>query len=235
MKKLRWMWIATLAAGAVIALVALGGCADRRVGQEGNRGGRYASERPAAGERMRTTPGPAQPRQSGRQGREQIQPRQGREQVQPRQGAGRADREDARGGGRYAALIENRYAAQTESNGRSVVETGEPLSLTGRLESRDSEWFLNHDGTRYALHLGNTRYVESTGIRLREGADVEVRGFADGEEVAVVSILVDGRRFAFRGEDGTPLWAGRGRRNAEGSRSGAGGGRSGDARGNGRT
>ena len=110
------------------------------------------------------------------------------------------------------------------------MENGELLSLAGTLESRSSEWYLNQEGSRFVLHLGNARYVESTGIHLREGAAVEVRGFAEGGEVAVVSILVDGQRFDFRAEDGTPLWAGRGRQTAGGGRNGAGN-RSGGARG----
>jgi hypothetical protein len=213
MKKHRWIWVGLLGAGALTAVVALGGCADRRSGQGGHQGGRYAIEAAPRGERTATIAGPGR---SGRQGRGdglEEQKLRGRRDDSAVQAA------DRRGSGRGVA---GPAANAVENDRRSVVETGELLSLAGSLESRDSEWYLNEEGSRYALRLGNARYVESIGIRLQEGAEVQVRGFAEDGEVAVVSILMDGRRFDFRNEDGTPLWAGRGRRAAGGDRTGAG-------------
>jgi hypothetical protein len=103
------------------------------------------------------------------------------------------------------------------SNGRSVAETGRLADLSGSLDRQGTEWYLVMEEARLALHLGNTRYVESTGIQLQEGAPAKVRGFVDGQEVAVVSIQLDGRLYAFRTQDGVPLWAGRGRRAAVGA------------------
>jgi hypothetical protein len=204
MNKQRWIWIAVAAAGALSALVVLGGCADRRPGQEGHRGGRYAAQSSLPGEGLVTPP------ESGRRGRG------ARIATSPPQGPRQESTQ------RRPEVQKGQAAASFDGNGRGVVEAGELLSLVGRLESRDSVWTLNQEGSRRVLHLGNARYVESTGIHLRDGAEVEVRGFADGREVAVVSIAIDGQDFRFRSDDGVPLWAGQGRRTAGGGGNGAG-------------
>ena len=204
MKKIRWMWISLLAAGAVAALVALGGCSRQGSAGLGYRGGRHTAGREAA----------VSPRGDGREFRGASW-----ERSQSRQG-GIADSQPGRqaGGQRYAPQ------AEPASNGRSVAETGRLADLSGSLDRQGTEWYLVMEGARLALHLGNTRYVESTGIQLQEGTPVKVRGFVDGQEVAVVSIQLDGRLYAFRTEDGVPLWAGQGRQAGTGGRGGRGGG-----------
>ena len=39
MKKHRWIWIGVLTAGALAAVIALGGCSEGRSGQQSHRGG----------------------------------------------------------------------------------------------------------------------------------------------------------------------------------------------------
>ena len=215
MKKIRWIWISLLAAGALTALVALGGCSRQGSAGLGFRGGRHGTANEAAvsrrgeGRELRGAPVERVPQSRGRS----VDAETGRQSRAADTCPGRQA-----GGQRYA------QKAEPESNGRSVAETGKLADLSGSLDSRDSEWYLVTEQARWALHLGNISYVESTGIQLRPGAPVKVRGFVDGEEVAVVTILIDGQLFAFRTEDGVPLWAGRGRQAGTGSRSGRGGG-----------
>ena len=215
MKKIRWIWISLLAAGAVAALVALEGCSRQGLAGRGYRGGRHTEAYEAVdgprGDR-RESKGASWERSQGRQSRiADSQPgRQGRavDSLTGRQAGGQ------------------RYTTQAEptSNGRSIVETGRVADLSGSLDRQGTEWYLVMEGARLALHLGNTRYVESTGIQLQEGVPAKVLGFVDGQEVAVVSIQIDGRLYAFRTEDGVPLWAGRGQQAGNGGRGGRGGG-----------
>lgn len=99
-----------------------------------------------------------------------------------------------------------------EQSGKSVVEKRSISTLSGTLQYDGSEWYLNTSKDRYILHFGNLAYVESTGIDLREGETIEARGFLSGNEIAVVAARIGSQVFAFRNESGTPLWAGRGRR-----------------------
>jgi hypothetical protein len=93
-----------------------------------------------------------------------------------------------------------------------VVERGSINNLAGTLQHDGSEWYLKTSRNTYLLHFGNSAYVESTGIDLREGESIEVHGFLSGDEIAVVAARLSSGVFAFRNEDGTPLWAGNGRR-----------------------
>ena len=92
------------------------------------------------------------------------------------------------------------------------MERGSINTLSGTLQYDGSEWYLNTSKDKYILHFGNSAYVESTGIDLQEGESIEVRGFLSGDEIAVVAARLDSQVFAFRNENGTPLWAGSGRR-----------------------
>ena len=112
------------------------------------------------------------------------------------------------GNGRFL----DREANAPLQSGRSVVARASLGDLAGTLRYDGSEWYLDTGESTYMLHFGNSAYVESTGIDLQEGDLVEVRGFIDGKEVAVVTASVDSGVFTFRNEDGAPMWAGRGRR-----------------------
>lgn len=167
------------------------------------------------------------------------------------QGAGRGA-QGAQGGGRYLASagageiegVVGRGAGRgtqsfptetvdpaSDRTGRDVADTGELKALSGELAEVDGEWYLEAADGRYLLHMGNQSFVEQTGIDLDEGEKVEVRGLVDGEEVSVVSMVSDGQTYAFRAEDGTPLWAGNGRGSAGGGRTGASAGAQGSGRG----
>ncbi len=103
-----------------------------------------------------------------------------------------------------------------------VVESGEAIALDGVLRSQDGEWVLETaEGRRYELHFGAEWYRDSTGIELEAGKAVTVRGTLEGDEISVVSATLDGRLYAFRGEDGRPLWSGGGRAQGRGRGAGA--------------
>ena len=99
-----------------------------------------------------------------------------------------------------------------EQSGKSVVERGSIDDLSGTLKYDGSEWYLDTGNDTYILHFGNSAFMDSTGIELHEGDPIEVRGFVSTDEVAVVSALHNSRLYTFRSEEGTPEWAGRGRR-----------------------
>ncbi len=106
--------------------------------------------------------------------------------------------------------------------GSEIAESGARIDLEGKLFLEDGEWHLECDGKIYELHLGNYGAAYPDGIALREGAIAQVRGFAEGFDVAVITISSEGRTYELRDEYGRPAWAGRGRgRNArmEGGRS----------------
>jgi hypothetical protein len=108
--------------------------------------------------------------------------------------------------------LAGRESGGPEQSGKSVVDMGTLGNLSGTLSYDGSEWYLETGKDQYILHFGNSAYVESTGINLREGETIQVRGFISGEEVAVASARLNERVFTFRNEDGMPLWAGNGRR-----------------------
>jgi hypothetical protein len=126
-----------------------------------------------------------------------------------RRGGGLKSGQLGRGqGGRIA----EQGSAASEQSGKSVVETGTLGELSGTLAYDGSEWYLETGSARFILHFGNSAYVESTGIDLREGETIDVRGFVSGEEIAVAAARTGDGVYTFRSEDGRPLWAGNGRR-----------------------
>jgi hypothetical protein len=98
--------------------------------------------------------------------------------------------------------------------GRDIVETGEIISLDGTLVSSQPEWYVDTEEGRYQLHLGNKDYLSSTGADLTEGASVTVEGWVNERNIAVYRMTLGESTYAFRSEDGIPLWSGRGERTA---------------------
>ncbi len=98
--------------------------------------------------------------------------------------------------------------------GRDIVQTGEIISLDGTLVSNQSEWYVDTEEGRYQLHLGNKDQLLSTGADLTEDASVTVEGWVTGKNIAVYRITMGEVTYAFRSEDGRPLWSGKGDRMA---------------------
>lgn len=192
MKKLQTIVIVLAVTGAAAGLLVLGGCMrSAQVGQ-GYQSGHGAGW-------------------AGRGATAQAAPGAGRGQVpQPAYGAGRLS--EAGGGKRAEAP-----RASQLNDGSTVVAAGTLSDLSGSLEAEGTEWYLRSDEARYALHFGNAAYLQSTGVSLREGGAIQVHGYVEGDEIAVVSVVLGGELYAFRGEDGMPLWAGRGRQAAGGA------------------
>jgi hypothetical protein len=91
--------------------------------------------------------------------------------------------------------------------GRDVVNSGELITLEGTLRFYDSEWHLDTDEESYLLHLGPRGYLEPSKIPIESGTVVSVEGFVKGNDIAVISVAVDGETYALRDRDGFPLWA----------------------------
>ncbi len=102
------------------------------------------------------------------------------------------------------------WAAESLS-GRDIVERGAKVSLSGILIDEGGEWSLKVAERIYAVHLGNYQVLYPEGLALADGLRASVSGFLVGEDLSAVSLSVDGADYRFRGEDGTPLWAGRGK------------------------
>jgi hypothetical protein len=186
--------LAGLAVGAVA--LALAGCTDTARGEGYGQGGsqgyrvaRYAQNLENQGQAAR--------------GIGRGQQAQSADDV-PR-GVLRSSGDAGRGGVRGAA------EPASERTGRDVADVGTLRTLSGTLAIEDAEWYLDSAEGRYLLHLGNTAYVERTGLVLEVGETAVVKGIVDADEVSVVSLEIGGKTFALRSEDGRPLWAGGGR------------------------
>ncbi|TVR31752.1 MAG: hypothetical protein EA404_09485 [Spirochaetaceae bacterium] len=119
------------------------------------------------------------------------------------------------------------FGDDTRTLGRDVARDGRLSELSGSLEHRDNEWFVDAGDGSYQLMMG--RYGYEQPLPLAEGAAVEVRGFAVPDYVAPISVATRGESAEFWHEARYPLWAGSGeRRNAIGEQRGA---RAEDARG----
>jgi hypothetical protein len=208
--KIRTLVMAGLGAGAVA--LALAGCTGgvgsrgdgQGIGQNGGQG--YRGARAAQTEQ-------SQAQASRGYGRiQQAQAADG-SAVEPAQGALRGTGGNGRGTGSGRAAVD----PASDRTGRDVADSGTMRTLAGTLASDGVEWYLDTPDGRYLLHLGNTAYVEQTGIALEAGHEALVKGLMDAEEVSVISIELDGQTYAFRSEDGWPLWAGNGRGGGRGA------------------
>jgi hypothetical protein len=110
----------------------------------------------------------------------------------------------------------------SDRTGRNVADAGTLRTLSGTLANDGTEWYLNAADGRYLLHLGNTSYVEQTGLVLEAGKAALVIGLVDADELSVVSLQMNGATYTFRSEDGRPLWAGGGRGVGRGGGQGSG-------------
>ena len=216
MKKLRIVRIAVI--GLLLAgAVALVGCSRYNTAHDSQgkgRGSEWAVRDPEQGGRGRnSTDGTEELRGSGGYGRQQAS----REYPGDRLGADQFGRQgtgagNGQGAGQRSGQLVAQKSGGPEQSGKSVVEMGTLGTVSGTLSYDGSEWYLDTDKETYILHFGNSAYVESTGIDLREGEQIDIRGFVSGEEIAVADARIDAQVYTFRSEDGMPLWAGNGRR-----------------------
>jgi len=211
MKKLRIVRIAVI--GLLLAgAVALVGCSrydTAREGQGKGRGTELTGRNPDQGGRGRNNTSTAQePRGAGGYGRLQENRGFTPEQL-GRRGSGTGNGQAGRD---LSGKLVERGSGGPEKDGKSIVEIGTLDNLSGTLSYDGSEWYLYTDKERYILHFGNSAYVESTGIDLREGESIDVRGFVSRDDIAVAAARIDAEVYTFRSEDGMPLWAGNGRR-----------------------
>ncbi len=98
--------------------------------------------------------------------------------------------------------------------GRNLVDGGKWIEVEGSLVDQDGEWALKAKDGIYDVHLGNYSVLYPEGLGLKEGSAAKVTGYAVDKDISAVSLTVGGKSYAFRDKDGTPLWAGRGNREA---------------------
>jgi hypothetical protein len=215
MKKLRIVRIAVI--GLLLAgAVALVGCSrydTAREGQGKGRGTELAGRSQEQGGRGRNNLSEVQEsRGAGGYGRLQEN-REFSDQQLSRRGTGNNNSQGIGQGSRdLSGRLAERGSGGPEQSGKSVVDMGTLGNVSGTLSYDGSEWYLDSGKDLYILHFGNSAYVDSTGIDLREGAKIDVRGFVSGEEIAVATARLNDQVYTFRNEDGMPLWAGNGRR-----------------------
>ncbi|TVQ36490.1 MAG: hypothetical protein EA384_14185 [Spirochaetaceae bacterium] len=126
-----------------------------------------------------------------------------------------------------AVVTAGLFGDDTRILGRDVAREGRLTGLSGSLEQRDNEWFVEAADGSYQLMMG--RYGYQQPLPLEQGAAVEVRGFTVPDYVAPISVATGGDSADFWHEARYPLWAGSGeRRNAVDAERGA---RAADARG----
>ena len=97
-----------------------------------------------------------------------------------------------------------------EVKGSTIVAEGLPITVEGALKQDGHEWQLISNNGIHNIHLGPEHYRESQGVELAEGLQAVVTGFSIGEDIAVGSLNISGTTYIFRGEDGSPAWAGGG-------------------------
>ena len=97
-----------------------------------------------------------------------------------------------------------------ELKGRTIVESGNSITVEGALKQNGHEWQLVSASGIHNIHLGPEEYRESQGVEIAEGLQAVVTGFSVEEDIAVCSITVAGKTYIFRTEDGRPAWAGGG-------------------------
>jgi len=93
-------------------------------------------------------------------------------------------------------------------SGRDIADSGTPIRVQGTLSVEDGEWYLENGDGEFCLHLGP--YGQDNTLGLEAGKNADVRGFAVGEDVAVTTIITDGKKLVYRLDDGRPVWAGQG-------------------------
>ena len=89
-------------------------------------------------------------------------------------------------------------------DGRLVDE--EKVTLVGGLSADGPTWSVQTATGSYAIRFGNSRYLSSMGIDLRDGAEVAVFGYLDEQTVIPILIVLDGEAHYMRDTDGSPLW-----------------------------
>ena len=116
-------------------------------------------------------------------------------------------------------------AFATDLKGNEVVDQGSYGELQGTLYSEDGEYYLDTGYDVYAIHLGPDWYATEIGFPPESTGYAEVKGMVHSLDSAPSTITLAGEVFSFRGEDGFPLWAGRGNRQNQATGNGYGTGK----------
>lgn len=101
---------------------------------------------------------------------------------------------------------EEEWGIEERLSGRDFVVLGELAIIEGILFTEDDEWYLQSEEMIYEVHLGDHDYREEMGLILRAGDEAIIYGYLYDDDMAVVSLTIDGETYYFRTEQGSPLW-----------------------------
>lgn len=101
-------------------------------------------------------------------------------------------------------------AEEKTLSGKDFVTLGKQGTVSGSLLEQAGEWYVKDQNAVYGIHMGNRDFQAKTGIPLKNGKNAIVTGFIYGKDIAVCTITIDHKKFRFRADDGSPLWAGSG-------------------------
>ncbi len=125
-----------------------------------------------------------------------------------------------------------RISRDRQTGVEEIVKLGRRTRLSGALLQEGAAWFLRAGDEVYRLQLGTSRQLLRSGISLETGKRAVVNGFLHQEDIAVITIFLDGRTYRFLADDGSPAPAGR-KRSGRGREDGGGGDGGGGGGGNG--
>ena len=98
-----------------------------------------------------------------------------------------------------------------EIKGRDIVDSGKPITVTGKLKAKGEEWAIVCDGKSYDIHFGRKSYREEQGVKLVDGATATIKGVELKGNITCFTLTTNGKTTKFRDKDGHPMWGGRGR------------------------
>ena len=107
--------------------------------------------------------------------------------------------------------------AQQPMRSRQIIEEGTRVEVAGMLKRMATDgWYFAVDQVLHQIYFAPSDFLENADVPLKEGKEAIINGYFLAEEgemtgiIAVNTIMIDGKEFRFREDDGTPLWRGRG-------------------------
>ena len=114
----------------------------------------------------------------------------------------------------FTAVLSQAAGDTHEVQGRDVAREGILKTFSGVLLHIDTEWYVESEGIRYEMHMG--QLGDHADQILIHGVNATLRSFVLGMDMAPIAIEMDGIVLRIWNEDRTPSWAGQGsRRNAQ--------------------
>ena len=88
----------------------------------------------------------------------------------------------------------------------------EKVTLVGTLTLASDDLSIDAPEGSFAILIGKPRYAEAEGLKLWDGMEIFIFGYAANDTVVPMIIVADGEAVFLRDTDGTPLWRDSGHR-----------------------